>query len=158
LKQIVTVFRAEGTQANRVANLCRKTRKADLFALRDHFRHLARSGNQLTGYAEFLDPWSMFDSFDRAMGPTARCRNAVSGNVYWTAVTEEVLEEAKRNARKRHQFAEDARLQKCVADFMATPFLNESPDVIVLFREIVGGLVSDGEFADGSRDLIKYSR
>lgn len=158
MKQIVTIFRAEGPQANRVANLCRKTRKADLFALRDHFRHLVRSGNQLTGYTELLDSWSMFDSLDRAMGPTARCRDAGSGNVCWTVVTEEAIGEARRNARKRHQFAEDARLHKCVADLMTTPFLNESPIVIVLFCEVVGGLVSDAEFADGSKDLIKYTR
>jgi len=158
MKQIVTIFRAEGRQALRVLELFRDTEESLLFALRDSLRTRARDTNQFTGYQEFLDPWSMGDSFDNAMGPDSTERKSGRGDVYCTVVTDEWIQTVKKQRKKSYQFAEDQRLHASIRDLVTTPFLTDAAITILLFREIVGGSVTDFEFIEGSEQTDAANR
>ena len=106
MKQIVTVFRAEGTQALRLLRLCRKTPRAQLPDLRDAWQKDVRRNSKLSAYVEYVDDWSMGDDFCRIMGSDVEQRAMPDGAVYFLMVNEGVLVHLRQQLRRKHQFPE----------------------------------------------------
>ena len=148
MKQIVTAFRAEGAQARRLLQLCRKTSRARLADLRDDWKKVVRETSALSAYVEYMDSWSMGDDFKRIMGPDAERRSMPNGEVFFLLVNQAARLHFRRQLRRKHQFAE----QKTLAQLMAT-LANASgvaaPIALAVFREVVGGSVSNEEGCAG---------
>jgi hypothetical protein len=139
MKQIVTIFRAEGEQANHLLRLCRSTRGRDLLGLCDSLRKQTRSSSLLTAYIEFLDEWSMGDDFTRIMGHAVRRRQTGAGELYFGIISPSMRANLQRQARRKHQFPEQAALARTVASLASRQQLPDTPAALALFREILRG-------------------
>ena len=137
MNQIVTIFRAEGQHSNSVLQLCSESDDSSIFGLRERFRGAVRDSDQFSGYVEFVDPGSMGDDFEHAMGTEAEVRYVSSGVVYWAVVTERLLKHANKNFKIKHQFYEQDRLAWCLNDLISTRFTPGEPAILVVFREIL---------------------
>jgi hypothetical protein len=154
MKQLVTVFRAEGAQATRVAELCEATPVDELFSLRDFFRKRAFAASQFSAYMEFIDSWSMWDSFADVAGENHRLYESRWGEVYVTEITPRLTSSLRKMAKKKRQPIEDARLARVFADLATTCYLPDGPALLILFREILDGTTTDEEIAEGSNQLL----
>jgi len=149
-KQIVTIFRAEGPPSRRMIRLCRTTRRAQLFALRDTWRRAVRSSACLSGFVEYLDGWSMGHDFERVLGRTAVCRQASEGELYFCVVTDRMRRALGRLRRQRQQFAEQKELLRIVTGLAQGLGACAPPVALAVFREIVGPPISDEVMKAGS--------
>jgi len=150
MKQLVTVFRAEAAMARRLEELCRVTPEKKLFSLRDVFRDKALTTSTLTGYAEFVDPWSMGDNFEDAFCNEAQCREIPSGEVYYVTVTDSFLSKLKAESKRSHQWSEQDRLVNCIGDLANTPLIPKTAMTLALFREILDVSPTDEEIQKDS--------
>jgi hypothetical protein len=154
MKQLVTIFRAEGAQAIRAAELCEATPVDELFSLRDFFRQRAFAASQFSAYSEFIDSWSMWDSFADVAGENHRLYESRWGEVYVTEITDRLTSSLRKMAKNKHQDTEGARLTRVFADLAASCYLPDGPAVLILFREILDGTTTDEEILEGSNQLL----
>lgn len=145
MKQIVTIFRAEGLEAQRMLRLCRRTPSAQLPRLCGFWRKDVRETSRLSAYIEYLDGWSMGDDFRRIMGRDTKQRAMPSGEVYFLSITQGVLAYLRRQSRGKHQFAEQAELARLVAGMATGSGVCDPPVALAVFREVVETSVTDEE-------------
>ena len=154
MKQIVTIFRAEGPQARRLLRLCRTTRKAELCDLRDVWRQEIRTNAQLSAYWEYMDGWSMFDDFRRVMGVDVCRREMRSGELYFRLVGPKMLAELRLQAKRKQQFVEQTEFVWAVATLAEGSGMCAPPVALAVFREVVGGSILDEEMDAGSNQPL----
>lgn len=150
MKQIITIFRAEGPQAKRLIGLCRRTPRAQLLRLRDAWREDVRTSSRLSAYVEYMDGWLTGDDFDRIIGPTAVRRGLASGQLLVLQVAGDALAHLRSQSRRKHQFAEQASLARQLASLAKGSGACDQPVALAIFREIVGVSVTDEELKKGS--------
>ena len=155
MKQILTIFRAEGPQAERMLRLCRKTRKALLFELRNLWREQARSSSNLTAYFEYMDGWSMFDDFERVMGVGMEERCTPSGAVYFRLINTQMRSVLQHRRKRKQQFPEQTMFVRTVSDIALGCGACEPPIALAVFREIVGTSMFDEDLKEGSTTPLK---
>jgi hypothetical protein len=158
MKQLVTIFRAEGPQAARAAELCAATPEEEIFSLRDSFRQHAIASSRFSAYTEFIDSWSMWDDFSRIGGDGARKHEALSGEAYVIYITDTLTSSLRYVARKKHQFTEQDRLARVFADLTTSCYLPDGPAVLILFREVLGLSTTDEEIIEGSNQLLNRTQ
>ena len=154
MKQIVTIFRAEGAQARRLVRSCRRTLKAQLPALRDSWRSVVRGTSKLSGYAEYLDGWSMGDDFDKLLGRHAERRAMPSGDVYSLCIEHGALIHFRRQSRRKHQFPEQATLARIIVEMAVGCGACELPVALAVFREILTGSTTDEDLQRGANQPL----
>jgi hypothetical protein len=154
MKQLVTIFRAEGAQAPHAAELCETTPEEELFLLRDFFRQRAFAASQFSAYSELIDSWSMGDTFSDLAGEESLKREFPLGEIYVIELTPKLTRSLRRAAKRKHQFIEDARLARVIADLATSCYLPDGPAVLILFREILDGTTTDEEILEGSNQLL----
>lgn len=151
MNQILTIFRAEGPQAQRLLSLCRTTRKSRLSALREAWRKAARFGTGVSAYVEYRDGWSMGSDYIRVMGSGTRRREMASGELLFRVVTNETLSSLRRQLRRKHQFAEQAAFLNVIAALSQGSGIR-GPVALAVFRDILGASITDEELEAGSNN------
>jgi hypothetical protein len=137
MKQIITIFRAEGAQAMRLVGLCRRTPKAQLAGLREALRQDARVQPRLSAYIEYLDGWSMGDDFARIIGPVTVKRGMRNGELFALRVTKDTLDHFRVQTRRKNQFREQALLAQHVASLAEGSCACDGPVALAIFREVI---------------------
>lgn len=153
MKQILTIFRAEGPQAQRLMRLCRTTRKDDLLNLREAWRQEIRSGVCLSVYIEYLDGWSMGDDYIRTLGDAARRRELVRGELYFRIVTSGMLATLQRQLRRKHQFQEQTAFVNVVAALAKGSGACAAPVALAIFREVISVRVGNEKLKERSTNF-----
>jgi len=138
MKQLVTIFRAEGKQAGDLRSRCRAMRPKDFISLREDLQKQALSTESFGAYVEFLDACSMGDDFERAMGPGGRVRYVPAGVLYFRGITPLMQLHLQRQVKKKQQFPEQRFLITVVSSLAASPIAPKAPVAIAMFREILG--------------------
>jgi hypothetical protein len=154
MKQIITIFRAEGPQAKRLTALCQRTPRAQLGRLRDIWREDIRATSRLSGYVEYMDGWSMGDDFKTIIGSTSTKRGMVNGEMFVLRVTGDALAHLRAQTRRKHQFREQAALSRQLAFLAEGSGACEQPIALAIFREVVGGSMTDEELKRGSNHAL----
>ena len=137
MKQLVTIFRAEGKMADQLKRLCSATPPEGISDLRDSLRFRAMTTASLTSYVEFVDAWSMGDDFERAIGPGTRVKYVPMGAVYYRSITPLMRAHTQRQARRKHQFFSQAFLSKTIANIAAEQLGSKTPALFALFRQVL---------------------
>ena len=106
MKQLVSIFRAEGKLAADLRRLCINTAPDDMLTLRESLREQALSAPHPTAFIEFLDDWSMGDDFKRVLGAGTRTRYVPMGVVYIRSVTPLMRSSLQQQMKRRQQFPE----------------------------------------------------
>jgi hypothetical protein len=150
MKQIITIFKAEGSQAKRMIGLFRRTPRAQLARLRDTWREDIRTNTRLSAYVEYMDGWSMGDDFQRIIGSTSTKRGMANGEMFALRVSRDTLAHLRAQSRRKHQFTEQVLLARQLASLAKGSGECGQPVTLVIFREVVGVSVPDEELKEGS--------
>ena len=139
MKQIVTILSPHATCAKRVIGLCLRARKAELCRLLTKWRKEAKTKDTFCGYVEYLDAWSMGDTFRRILGPGAKRRATPNGELYVIHPTPTNLAHLHLQSERSHQFREYAELARQVSTASGADGDTALHSGLVIFREILGG-------------------
>lgn len=136
MKQVLTIFRAEGAVARQMFRLCRTTRKDALPELRDAWRREVRAENsRFSAYVEYFDGWSMGDDFVRVLGAEAHRRSVPDGELYFQLVNDEMLERLRLFSRLRWQFSEQTEFVRIISNLAKGSGECDGPVALVVFRD-----------------------
>jgi len=81
-------------------------------------------------------------------------REASSGEMYSLSVTGDLRSSVLSEAQKQHQFVEQDRLAKCIADMATTPQISGAAVMLTVFREILGVSTTDEEIKEGANQAL----
>jgi hypothetical protein len=100
----------------------------------------------------------MGDDFSRVVGDHCRKYKALSGEAYVIDITHTLTSSLRYVARKKHQFTEQDRLARVLADLATSCYLPDGTAMLFLFRELLGLSTTDEEIIEGSNPLLNRTQ